>query len=296
MIGTYRFYSDGEFIGESQNIITTIGREAILRYLSGDDPDFAEHMVFGIGEVPATVDDKYLEFEYHRDGIDIKDHDVIEDKVIVRGSIPDEMTFFVYEVGLLVDNEISDLETPSHLITVFDTQDEAGWSGYDVDEDNGRTGIDSFTVTAPAGDTATLVRENSFGDFSELTGDDEFVFAYNALDNAPDSIDIKFMVDENNYRVYSFPGGSGFNAERWKRSDFTQVGTAPWEAFERMEIDVNAQGGSSSTVLFEGLRMDARTSAEERLVSRSVLDTPIQKKGNSELQIEYIIDVAFPTS
>ena len=45
--GTYRFYQNGELVGECQNIITNFGRDLILRYLAGSVRDWSGGFVVG---------------------------------------------------------------------------------------------------------------------------------------------------------------------------------------------------------------------------------------------------------
>ena len=301
MNGTYYIYSGSELLAVSENVVTDEGREAILRFLAGERNSLADHMVFGIGETAALQTDILLDFEYHRDDVDLKQANQAESQLVIRGRIPDEKTFDIYEIGLMLDENTMDTEVPNNLITTFDSNDEATWRIYDgasfIEEGfeyvGGRTDGGGFHVDVPSNETRSLVRDGSFGSFENLPSDDEFALAYDVLSGSATTIEVRFRLDESNYRSYSFTPGTGFNVQRWKKSDFVQTGSAGWDEMESLEVVVTA-GELGADVLFDGLRYDA-VSGDERavLVSRTVLTTPVPKRSTSEVQIEYVLNVAF---
>lgn len=300
MNGTYYIYEDGVKVAESRNLITDAGKEVILQFLAGDRNGMGEYMAFGIGEGVPAVTDLSLDFEYHRSEVDLKQPEFIASRLVFRATIPDQKTFEVHEIGLYLDDDTMDEENPNTVITTFDSRDEVDWEQFDgvtytpaSEVPGGRTGTASFQLDVPASTTYSLVRNGVFGAFGGLAAGDEFAIAFETLTGAADTIEVRFRVDESNYRSYQFVPAAGFQTHRWKKSDFTEVGVAGWDDFTSLEIVV-AAGASGADVIFEGLRFDNVTNNERPvLVSRTLLGTSIQKRGTAELQIEYILNVGF---
>jgi hypothetical protein len=269
-------------------MITDSGKEIFLRYLAQKVPGVAEYMVFGIGDASPAPEDEVMQFEYFRSPIDLVDYE--EGTLVFRATIPTMLDFDVYEVGLLVNDETGvDGISPQEIITSFDQADEAEWDGYTLG--TGRTGLDSFQLEVPQSSTGTLTRLEPFGEFGDIPANDTFALAY-SCDNAPTQMEIRFVVSPGNYRYYTWTPSVGFNVERWRKADFSEEGTAPWDDFQSLEIIVTA-GGSATTVTFDGLRLDSSEEEQNVLVARDVLAEPIEKRGVREVQVEYRVNLSF---
>jgi hypothetical protein len=301
--GTYRFYDDNELVGEYPNIITEDGRGVVLQFLTGARNGFAEYMAFGIGESEPVVTDTALDFEYHRSQVDLKQAELLSQRIVFRGTVPDEKTFWIHEVGLYLDDDVIDDESPTTVITTFDSLDEAPWYMWDgtqfLEEGfsyaGGRTGYESFQLDVPANTDRSLILDAPFGQFGQLADDDQFAISYETLSGGG-TMTVRFRVDNNNYRQVVLPLGAGFNTERWTKADFIQTGIAGWDDFRSLEIIV-AGTGAGANVIFEGLRYDVVTGNERPvLVSRALLPEPIHKKGTSELQVEYVMHIDFTSA
>jgi len=302
MKGTYYVYSGDELIAVSENIITEQGQASVVQFLAGAQNSLGDYMAFGIGESTPEATDLRLDFEYHRVEVDLKQPQLAENKVVIRGTIPDEKAFELHEIGLFLDDDIIDELAPNALITSFDIRDEAEWliwDGVDFLDDEedleylgGRTGPGSFQLDVPGNATWSLIRDGSFGSFAGMQNEDEFALAYETLSGGG-TLRVRFRFDDSNYREYVFTTQPGFNIQRWAKSQFTSVGSSEWDDMRSLEIVLEA-GSGGGHVIFEGLRYDM-VSPNERpeLVSRSVLSSPISKRNTSELQIEYVVDVAF---
>lgn len=274
-------------------MITELGKSAILVDLARG-LSFAEFMTFGIDNTAAAVTDERLGFEIYRAEVDLFDYDTVASQVKLRATIPTELHMDIYEVGLLINDDVVDDLSPSSIISYFDSSEADIWSGYtSVDDSVTRSGVDSFRLDVAASGSEILLGSSSPGQFADFAPDDTFALAYNSITGVPDSVEVKFLVDASNYRSYTFTPASGFNVERWTKSNFTETGIAGWDDFTSTEITVTA-GGASTSVVFEGLRHDPAVSEEgEILVARYVDATPIEKKGTAEIQVEYTLDVAF---
>lgn len=301
MRGQYRIYRDNKLLHSSDNVITAEGQKEILKFLSGSSNTIGDFMAFGIGEEPATVDDRKLDFEYYRDRVDLRQPVEQDSKILLRGIVEQEIAFTIHEIGLYLLDDVIDERAASTVITSFDALDDAEWLLWDGTEfleegfifEGGRTGLESFQLDVPPSSSHSLIRNGVFGSFIDLQPDDQFALAYETLSGQADSLEVRFRVNENNYRAYSFTPSPGFNVERWERSDFTEVGNAPYDEFRSIEI-VSTTSSNSSNIIFDGLRFDViSTNNGPVLVSRTVLDEPVEKRRTSELQLEYSIDILF---
>jgi hypothetical protein len=286
-------------IATAPNLITADGRRVILRFLASELRGMGEYMAFGIGSTAPTVDDKSLAFEYHRTDIDLKQPQFGQQRVVFRGTISDEQSFTVKEIGLYLDDDIIDEEITNTLITTFDPTDEVEWlvwngSAYvqpDIHEGSMSNGS-SFRIAAPANAARDLVRNATFGQFGGLQPTDEFAIAYQTL-AGQGQVSVRFRKDASNYREYVFQTESGSQVRRWQRSQFIEVGTAGWDEFTSMQIAVSA-GASGVDIALDGLRFDAVSSNDRPvLVSRAVLPQAIEKRPTSELQVEYVMNINF---
>lgn len=271
-------------------MILDVGKERILRYLSGAVPNYAEFMVFGIGDAAEVATQRALSFEYFRSRVDLIDFDSANDLIVARAFIPDDLRFQIHEVGLLVEDSRIDSESVGRIITNFDTLLDPGWSGYTTTSSGIRVGTNAFTLAASPSQVNTMASTSTPGNFLNMMEDDRFVLAYNSVTNVPAFIRVRFHRDASNYREYEFVPSAGFNSHRWEKDDFVETGNAPWNEFRYMEVEIEA-GGSATEVIFEAMRLC--TSCRGDLVTRQVLPSPVQKFGVAELQFEYKLELSF---
>src|SRR5574339_62044 len=81
-------------------MITTQGKSVIFRYLAGNLPRIAESIALGIGSTTENVNDTTLVFEADRVPVSLVSADILNDKIIFKGTIPQEYVGTIYEVGL----------------------------------------------------------------------------------------------------------------------------------------------------------------------------------------------------
>lgn len=301
MRGRYRIYQGEKLLQSSDNVITTEGQKEILKFLAGKTNTIGDFMAFGIGEEPATVEDKKLDFEYYRDRVDLREAIQQDSRILLRGIVAENIEFTIHEIGLYLFDDVIDESAASTIITTFNVNDDAEWfvfDGSEIIEDDisstsTRGGRESFALDTPSNETYSLIRKGFFGNFADIQLDDQFALAYETLSGEADSLEVRFRVDENNYRSYTFTPSEGFNVERWEKADFSEVGQAPFNEFRSIEI-VMTTGQQSCEIVFQGLRVDIiATNDGPLLVSRTVLDEPVEKRSSSELQLEYSIDILF---
>lgn len=266
-------------------MITELGKPVMLRSLANAGPSFGEHMVFGVGDTAVEAGDTSLDFEMHRASVDLLDYDDENNRIIYRGSIPDQKYFELHEVGMLVEDSSVDTESPSQVITLFDGSSEEEWSGFDALETTGiRTGTGAYRLD----DGGTLASDGPIFNFASADSTDVFSLAYNLLSGTA-GLTMRLVVDGTNYRELDITPTSGFNVAKFLLSDFVTTGTAPLDEINSVEFVVTG----TNEFLFEGLRSDNNNAESDILVARTVLTTPVQKSGVVELQVEYRVGVEF---
>jgi len=88
--GEYVFYKNGVEVARSKNIITTAGKEAILKYLSRESYEYASRIVLGCGSTTASLSDEFLTLEMFATAINFKtlDYTQTPTELVFRTTLP----------------------------------------------------------------------------------------------------------------------------------------------------------------------------------------------------------------
>lgn len=262
-------------------MITDLGKPNILRSIV-DGRGVAADMGFGIGSAPAVGTDTALGFEIHRSTIDLFDADATS--LLFRARIPDQKYFELHELGLFDTGLGAGVETPSHVITLFDESADS-WTGYSTIETTGiRSGTGAFRMNA----AGTIDSVERVLNLDALLADDEFAIAYNRLSGTM-TFEVRFLQDGSNYLRHPVAVSAGFNIARFKLSDMLTVGSPDLAQTGQVHIVFTGTGA----VLLEGLRLNNPPGESDLLIARKVLTTPEQKSGAVEMQVEYKFNVGF---
>jgi len=165
MKGKYTFYIDGEPVAESENVITTAGKNVIMRYLAGIVPNFAKSISLGTNSnSAASVSDTDMGYEYVRSEISWGSVDYTDPShkyLVFKATFPTELAMNIREIGLFsyVNNPASGPYT-GRVLTTFDS-DEA-WT-YDTNASS-PTAVDLAAGTINAiGDTSLALVNDTNG-------------------------------------------------------------------------------------------------------------------------------------
>lgn len=268
-------------------MITTLGKPIILKALTTSGETFAASMGFGISDAAPVPGDLSLDFEIVQSPVDVVDYDEGTSRILVRSVVPYGVLLNVHEVGISTQDERSDENFVSGMVTFFD-DDEESWSGYDALETSGvRSGNAAFRLNMGGG-TGLISSSHPPILFEDMLATSTLALAYQRLGGAATAT-FRAHVDASNYRAYSFSLGAGFGVERWTRSEFTETGSAPWADISYVEIGFSGDG----PILLEGLRQDEYSVDSDILVARYVLGAPLPVLGSSEVQFEYSLPVVF---
>lgn len=124
MKGTFSFYEDGKLVAQKDNLITTAGKPAVLRYLAKMSNDYAGAIGLGIDSTAATVGDTALGLEVARIPVAVRSVDYTNQDIIFKGTLDVNFQGNIYEAGLLsiFDNQLSG-SYQSKVITTFDASE-----------------------------------------------------------------------------------------------------------------------------------------------------------------------------
>lgn len=294
MNGIYRFYQNGELLGEHKNLLTTEGTKLILRYLAGQSPSLGGAIAVGVAATAATVADDRLGFEVTRVAVDLRSADYNNDLVIFKGTIPQEDVFTIYESGLwsTAANNLSGT-FDSLLLSTFELDVES-WTNVTVDTTQQRTSEDAVRVDATASST-TSPRLDVDMDLSGYSANDVFRLAFYKANNNIASIKLIFGDSttggyfSKSITVSSAP--TGYNVIEYRKGDFTTTGTVSWGDITVLGFDVTA-GGTGGYVILDGLRAEDTDTPNQDfvLVSHSVLGSPIAKTSIAPMDVEYALE------
>lgn len=263
-------------------MITTQGKSIIFRYLAGYVPRIVESIAIGIGSTAENVNDTALTFESNRVPVTLTSIDIINDKLIFKGVVPQEFVGKIYEVGLWYGSPANSVGASSVIVT-FDSATEE-WTPATWETTIARIGEDALQVAG--GSSSTL--ENIVIDLSSFSTADFLSLAYSA-DASINDISLRFRTDPSNYYEYTFAAATGYEVKSFGKTLFTATGTPDWANITSIVVSATGTGNA----VFDGIRVeDADTlSNDYALVARTVLPVPKTKTDDSEMEIEYALEI-----
>jgi hypothetical protein len=100
MRGTFSFYEDGELVGQRDNLITTAGKSAVLRYLAKMVPDYAGSILVGLDGTAPVVGDMRLGYQTAAAPVIMKSVDYTNQTVLFKATLDSNWAGRIYESGL----------------------------------------------------------------------------------------------------------------------------------------------------------------------------------------------------
>ena len=274
-------------------MLTDLGKPHIKRRLA--TIDIARAIGIGVGGVAESAAHTKLEFEVDRFPITLQSYDFVNNLLIFKATVPQELPIKIYEVGLFSQPQsTSGGEFTSRMLTQFDSNLEI-WSAGAFNSTNTRIGIDSLRLTPSASATTTALMSDIFLDLSGNSAADTFVLAFNNTNANVANIRFRFKTDASNYYTFTVasPTTTGYRVVSHAKSTATATGTPSWANITGIEVEVVATGGGSATVDFDGLRIEDIDSINPDfvMVSRELLASPITKLEGRVQDIEYSLAV-----
>jgi hypothetical protein len=304
--GRYTIIVDNQVVAEADNVITTEGKNSILRYLAGIDQSWAAAIGIGsLSNLPnsPSAADLSLGFEFGRGLVTVKTVDYTNQDVIMKATLPASLAGKVYELGLFTQLNNSEAGVFSNrLISAFTSAE--GWTAAPLalayDSTNNRVGQDSIIAditSASTSQTYTLLNYNN--DFSGYSASDSFGLTFITYYNYVASITIRFTNSAGTVISAVFTPAShtaGSNIAQVQlvkvlKSAFTNA-TADWSEIVKVEAVVTSNSSASATnrakVALDGLQVfdNDTINAKYAMVSRAAI-SPVTKQLNVPMDVEY---------
>lgn len=275
-------------------MITTKGKLHIKRYLAHQVGDIARSISVGLGPVAENVAHTALQFEMGRADITLVSFDYVNNKVVFKASIPQEISGKIYEVGIWSQTNSSAAgEFTSKLLTTFDSAGET-WSAGSFQAANARLGIDALRFTPSASATVSGALNDLFIDLSGNSGADLFNIAYYNSNSNVANFKVRFKTDASNYYTITVTSpATGYQISTVAKSAATVTGNPSWASISTIEVEVVATSGGSASIDFDGLRIEDTDTIDPNyvMVARELLGAPVTKVAGRVMDIEFNLPV-----
>jgi hypothetical protein len=310
--GEYIFYENGKEICRSKNLITTYGKRYITSLLAGLNSSTGKDMSFGIGNTAATESDNRLEFEFYRIPVSLGSIDIntMEDPTtytaIYKTTIPADVSGIISEIGLYPSTRSSINNFDSRFISDFeintDWQSTFETATY-AENVTPKIGENLLEFKFDGADITGLTSEYLYGigkfDLSGYSAKDSLSVAFQVPDTNITSIKIKFYSDANSYYYADITGlEQGEYISNISLSDILSSieGTPLGSAISYIAIELTRiSAAEPASVYMDGLRINDEDTFDPNfgLISRSVLNIPINKVAGRSLDVEYKLSLDF---
>ena len=286
--GTYSIFIDGQFICKSNNIITSQGKNSILRFMAGVSNSFAGAIGAGISDTTPGVDDTELGYEILREPISIRSVDYTSNDILFKAEFPTGTRMVIYEIGLYPDSD----GARSRILFHFD--DSEDWSNVtDRNLSDIRIGSSGISANALSGGSQTYTLANSALDFVDMLPPDLFSLAIVSPDNNCESITVTFTDYTGNTTdgVFTPIADTAYQIIEVQKQNFS-VQTVSWERITQIDIVVQAVGGEDTLIVLDGLRtVDSSVMSGSEIVSKTTLGDPVVKEAEQTLDIQYSLGI-----
>ena len=312
LVGEYTIYEDGQEVCRNKNLITKFGKRYITQYLAGQSNTNLRDIAIGIGSTAATVNDTQLGFEFYRSPVSVSSIDIQTSSstglstygVIYKTTIPVDVVGVINELGIFPSVSLSSTDYASNSISTFENNqswtDSSGAYPSVLTTPTPRIG----TYYLSMGATASSSKEyfNNFNiDVSGYSALDSLTIAYRQSDLNLDYVFIRMYDSNNNYYEIRYAGdvSTGNKIKLLTLNNLYSSGygsgSPDQTSIVKIGVGVKAKSTGSTTVLFDGLRINDEDAfrTDYGLISRSVLSTPIVKTLGKQMVIEYRIGLSF---
>jgi hypothetical protein len=306
-------------------MITKFGKRFLVSYLAGNTDFTSKELALGIGNTTPNSkgNDTKLAFEFYRvpitlgsidisqTGTDVDGDPVFSYVAIFQGTIPQDVSGVISEIGLYPSGRASQVKYDSKFITSFENnilwKDSNGYNpGLRVNSDTftSKIGENMVFFQAPASTSKEyLVALDNF-DLSGYSIKDSISLAYRKEDNNVSKIRVKFYSSNTQYCYVDFtPEAMGSTPDKIQSitldSLFSNTSTTPpdFSILTKLGIEITANSGGTTTVYFDGLRINDEDTFDPAygLISRSVLTggNIITKTSGRQVDIEYKMQLGF---
>lgn len=278
--------------------ITVDGKLHIKRYMAGLVPSIAQAIAVGAGDVAESSAHTKLQFESMRTQVELTSLDLVNNRVIYRGTIPANWAGEVREVAIYSTAIENSIVESSRMISTFDSTVEEWRKLADGS-------VSAFTTTSRVSATsveqlpaASATLTDYLGtdrlDLSQYSGTDKFVMAFNCANANTASARWIFMTDASNYYQFSVSSQTtGYKIVEFNKSAATATGTPDWSNITEIRVSSTAAGGGSAHTIFDGIRLNktSNLNPDYVMVAREVLSSPYTKTSGRTIEIEFSLGI-----
>lgn len=282
-------------------MITLDGKTHIKRYLAGQVPAICQSIAFGAGGKAEVNTDTKLQFEVSRSDVLLVSYDFVNNKLIFKAAVPDDISGKIYEVAIYsLPENVAAGEFQSRMLTTFDSAtetwaDSTSGTAATFNATNTRLGADSLRHTPALSTTKTDGMTQVNIDLSGYSAADKFVMAANAGNAFTSAAKALFLTDTSNFYTVNFGAlSSGYNIIEVAKSAATATGTPDWGNITELRIATTSTSGGASQVDYDGLRIEDTDTlnSDYVMVSRELLASPYTKGDGTIQEVEFSLDIS----
>jgi hypothetical protein len=312
MFGEYRFYEDNKEIYRSKNLLTKFGKRYLTQYLAGQSNTNLKDIALGVGSTAATVNDTQLGFEFYKSPVSMSSIDIQTSSttgittygVVYKTTVPVDVAGIINEVGLFPSVSLSSTDYASNSISTFEDnqswKDSAGVFAPTTINPFPKIGTSYLSIGAASSQSKEYFYNFNL-DVSGYSALDSLTLAYYQGDTNLDYVFVKMYDSNNNYYEIRYPGdlSVGYKVKSLTLNNLYSsgfgLGTPDQTSIVKISCGVKAKSSGSTTVLFDGMRINDEDSfrTDYGMISRSVLANPITKSLGKQMIIEYRIGLTF---
>lgn len=307
--GTYIYYQDGVEIYRSSNVVTKFGKRFLTNFIAGRSSFNEKSIAIGIDGTPATENDTRLGLEFYRTPVEFGSTDintvdgVSTYSVIYKATLPQSLAGVVHEVGLYPQNTISLNNYDSKFLAGFDSQldwYDSSQSSPEYVAENSRVGENVLEFLSGNDESKEYFSNINSLDLSGYSINDTIKFSYYQNDTNLSSIKIKLYSSNSDYYLASVATGSeiGYQiSDDIPMSEFLNnpVGNPNVSDITKIGIEIFPTSGEQTSIGADALRINDEDTFNPiyGIISRSVLNTPLNKLAGRQVDIEYRLDLDF---
>lgn len=274
-------------------MITNRGKLFFKNFLASQTGQMVGAASFGIGSTAAAATDERLQFEFARQAVDVVAYDSVNNRLVFKGTIPQEVGGTIYEVGLWTSEaNVMAVSDQPRIITTFDSETEE-WTN-ETTSLTARIGVDSLRHTPPASTSAGSTLAGLTLDFNDNPSTDSFILAYNVGNSNTAAIRVRFYTNSTNYYDMNISNPTaGYKFSSVTKGSLTATGSPDWADITSIDVTTVSNSGGASDVLFDGLRIEDNdtTNLDYGLVARFIPAVPVVKPVGQVLDFEYTLAV-----
>lgn len=275
--GFYRVYKDGQLEIESQNLITSSGKNTIKQFLAGNIPSWSGAIAIGPTSTAASLSDTKLGFESYRAQTLTKTVDP-DGNIVLRAAFPQDIEVIVNEIGVYpFFNTTVSGRYQDQIISDFSED----WSGGTVDSTN-TSYIGTSNIKLNSSSSSTVLSGLGI-DISGYSNTDKFELLLTNLDSNSKIVTLTFS-DGTNSETVTFPTVSGSGL----KSVSVAIGERTITTITSITIASTDTNKDISLDALKFLNTD-ESGYTSSLVSRTILSESIIKYAGQELEIEYYL-------